>query len=292
MALQPPMPQTWQRAWNFDPILVTGLLLLLIAYGRGLGRLWRQAGAGRGVGYGRALLFGAGWLTLVVALVSPLDALGSALLSAHMVQHLLLVLAAAPLLVYGAPPVAIGWSVPRSSQIARWWHRQTVLQSAWRALSRPGVAWAVNIGVLWIWHAPPLYQAALLDEHIHSLEHAMFLGGALLFWWTALHVGRRRQAAFAVLFLFTTALVNGLLGVLLTFSKEVWYPVYGVVPYGWGLTPLQDQQLAGVIMWFPGGLVYLLAVLLLLGSDLQARARREGGGAVIVAPRRPLKAQS
>ena len=301
VALQPPLPQDVWQAWNWDLLLILGLLATGLLYVRGIFRLWQRAGDGRAVSYGQALAFAAGWLALFVALVSPLDALGSALLAAHMVQHLTLTLLAAPLLVLGAPPVALAWGLPHSRKLARWWHKRVALRRAWRLLSRPTVAWAIHLVILWLWHLPALYQAALLDERVHILEHTSFLGAALLFWWTIVprRLRRprnlRRSLGPGPLYTFTTALLSGLLGVLLTFSQRVWYPSYGVLPYGWGLTPLQDQQLAGVIMWFPGGLVYLAATLVLLGTALR-RPRRargvQGKDGAVVAPQRPLKMQS
>jgi putative membrane protein len=293
--MQPPLPQGIWRTWNWDPLLIGGLLLVGTLYARGILRLWQRTGTGRVVNYLQVSCFVAGWLALAVALVSPVDAMGSALLSAHMVQHLLLTLVAAPLLVVGLPPVVLGWGVPRSPAVARWWHRRTLMQRVWHFFSRPIVAWATHLFILWVWHAPPLYEAALLNEAVHILEHLTFLGSALIFWWTVLpRRASRRDLSMGsgALYIFTTALLSGLLGVLLTFSEDVWYPAYGILPYGWGLTPLQDQQLAGVIMWFPGGLVYLAAALLLLGTALQRRSEKEGSGGVVVAPARPLKVQS
>lgn len=292
--LQPPLPGNVWAAWNWDLLLIAGLLLGAAFYVRGITRLWRSAGAGRGVSLWQVVAFAAGWLALVVALVSPLEALSEALLAAHMVQHLLLMLVAAPLLIVGAPPVVLAWAIGdagpvRAADVGRWWRRRTALRRLWRAAFRRSVAWLAFNAVLWLWHIPALYEAAILDEGLHIFEHVTFLLAALFFWATLVHgtygsAVRRPSSAVAPLYVFTTALLSGLLGVLLTFSQRVWYPVYGVVPYGWGVTPLQDQQLAGVIMWFPGGLIYLAATLILLGSALQRSAKAQGDGRVVVAP--------
>ncbi len=190
----------------------------------------------------------------------------------------------------------------RAAAVGRWWRRRTALRRLWRAIFRRPVAWLAFNGVLWLWHVPALYEAAILDEGIHIFEHVTFLLAALFFWATLVHATygsagftkQFRGTAVAPLSVFTTALLSGLLGVLLTFSRHVWYPVYGVVPYGWGLTPLQDQQLAGVIMWFPGGLIYLAATLILLRSmllpgDLQSRAGKGAEARVVLAPRREVE---
>lgn len=290
VTLRPPLPQDVWQAWNWDPLLLLGIFLSGVLYTGGILRLWRQAGAARAISYMQVTAFACGLLGLVVALISPLDAMSGALLSAHMVQHLLLMMVVAPLLVFGTPPVALAWIMPRRIQLARWWRRRAGLRRMWHGFSRPALIWIVYLAILWMWHLPRLYQAALLDARVHSVEHTTFLGAAMLFWW-ALMRHRTLSKGLGALYVFTAALLSGLLGVLLTFSQTVWYPAYGVVPYGWGLTPLQDQQLAGVIMWFPGGLIYLAATILLLGTALQRRARAEGSGRVVVAPRRSLKVQ-
>ena len=289
---RPPLPQDVWQAWNWDPLLMAGLVLAGALYASGVLRVWRQAGAGRAVSYVQVAAFACVLLSLAAALVSPLDAMSSALLSVHMVQHLMLMLVAAPLLAFGTPPVAFAWILPRRSQLARWWRTRARLRQAWHGFSQPAVIWIMYNAILWLWHLPNLYQAALLDEGVHIVEHLTFLTVALLFWWKLMR-DRSLSTGMGALYVFTTALVSGFLGVLLTFSQRVWYPVYGVVAYGWGLTPLQDQQLAGVIMWFPGGLIYLAATLLLLGTVLHPRGRpgplgAEGSRRVVVAPRRSL----
>jgi cytochrome c oxidase assembly factor CtaG len=129
--------------------------------------------------------------------------------------------------------------------------------------------------VLWSWHAPALFQATLASEFVHALQHASFLFSALLFWWAVIH-GRQRALGFglAVLYMFTTALHSGLLGALLTFAKSVWYPVYSDQTRAWGLTPLEDQQIGGLIMWVPAGLVYITAALALFAGWLRESEAR------------------
>lgn len=283
----PPVPETLWQSWSLSPTILGGLLLVALLYAQGVATVWRQAGPGRGISYGRVVAFALGLLTLFIALISPLDALSEALLAAHMVQHLLLMLLAAPLLVYGLPPAALAWATPRPLRLrlARWWHRHPGPARVWAFFSRPGVVWVLHAAALWLWHLPAFYQAALLDERIHVLEHASFLAAALLFWWTLAHHGQAEPVTM-VLFAFTTALYSGLLGALLTFASQPWYPAYSILAYAWGLTPMEDQQLAGVIMWVPAGLVYLGAALLLLGRWL---SREEGGKAQVVRPRTVVK---
>jgi cytochrome c oxidase assembly factor CtaG len=134
---------------------------------------------------------------------------------------------------------------------------------------------------LWSWHVPFLFQATLESEFVHALQHASFLCSALLFWWAVIH-GRQRALGFglAVLYLFTTALHSGLLGALLTFAKTVWYPAYLDQTKAWGLTPLEDQQIGGLIMWVPAALVYIAAALALFAGWLRESEMRVSAGLV------------
>jgi cytochrome c oxidase assembly factor CtaG len=137
------------------------------------------------------------------------------------------------------------------------------------------MAWTLHAVAIWLWHAPKLYQATLSSETMHTVQHVSFLGTALLFWWALLHgVPSRLARPATVIYLFTTAVHTSLLGALLTFAPRLWYPLYDATTAPWGLTPLEDQQLAGVIMWVPAGLSYLIAALALAATWLrEPRAR-------------------
>jgi cytochrome c oxidase assembly factor CtaG len=202
-------------------------------------------------------------LTLVVALVSPLDAMGDALFSAHMTQHLLLILVAAPLLVLGEPVLPMLWAIPTAARRrgARWWRRATVLPAMAHALSHPSVAWVLHVGALLFWHIPAPYGWTVRHDAVHAVEHVSFLGTAMLFWWAVLQpTGRRRLSyAMSVLYVSTAGMLMGALGAILTFAPSPWYVAHLTTTAPWHVTPLEDQQLAGVIMWVPAGLVYLVA---------------------------------
>ena len=220
--------------------------------------------------------FVAGWLALIIALVSPLHPWGSVLFSAHMTQHELLMLVAAPLLVLGRPMIPFLWAFPKTTaRRLSAWTKATPWQRTWRAITAPFVAWMIHAVALWGWHVPFLFQATLESEWIHALQHASFFGSALLFWWAILQ-GRERAAGSgaAVLYLFTTALHSSLLGALLTFARSVWYPIYNGATLSWGLTPLEDQQLGGLIMWVPAGAVYIVAALALFAGWLRESGNR------------------
>jgi cytochrome c oxidase assembly factor CtaG len=150
------------------------------------------------------------------------------------------------------------------------WSATAAVSTTWKLITLPFVAWALHAVAIWLWHAPSLYQATLGSETVHTIQHVSFFGTSLLFWWAVLHgVGSRLARPSAVIYLFTTAGHTSLLGALLTFSPRLWYPLYDATTTPWGLTPLEDQQLAGVIMWVPAGLSYLIAALALAATWLK-----------------------
>lgn len=262
---EPLAPHDLWAAWNGEPFVLLPLLLTALLYVAGVIRLWRRAGIGRGVSAADCLRFAAAWLALAVALVSPLDALSGSLFSAHMAQHLVLSLVAAPLLVASNLPLALLWALPRplAHSLGRGLNRAPGLQRAGSALTHPFAAWLLFALSLWLWHAPRFYEAALNNDAIHALEHLTLLAAAALFWWALLRRDRAGQLryALAVPYLFTATLHSGVLGALMMFTSRPWYAYYAERTAAWGLTPLEDQQLAGLIMWVPGGMIFtLLAV--------------------------------
>jgi putative membrane protein len=256
----PLQPEALWRTWNVDPWVLIPLMMVLWLYGRGVHRLWARAGGGRGVSYTSVLSFAAGHAVLVVALASPLDALGGTLLSAHMAQHGLLIGVAPPLLLLGRPGVAFAWALGGA------WTTYPFASTAWRALgglgcalARPLRAAALHGLMLWLWHAPALFEAAVGHPWLHALEHACFFGTALLFWRAVLDARTSRRAGPALVAAFVTFMHSGLLGGLITLAPHPLYSVYVGRSPVWGLTALDDQQLAGLLMWVPLGLPYLAA---------------------------------
>lgn len=278
---QPLTPAHIWGAWTFEPVVVVLLVLSAGLYAGGIRRLWTAAETGAGVRVWRVASFGIGWLALVVALVSPLHALGGVLFSAHMTQHEILISVAAPLLVLGRPLVPFLWALPLSWRRALGdWARGRNVRGSWAALTSPPVAFGLHAVALWAWHLPGPYQATLTSDLVHSLQHASFILTALLFWWAILGArGGELARGRGVFYLFLTALQTGALGALLTFAPSLWYPAYARTTGGWGLTPLEDQQLGGLIMWIPGSVAYLVASLALfaqwLGESRRGAARRD-----------------
>jgi len=144
-------------------------------------------------------------------------------------------------------------------------------------LTKPGApvktAWWVHAAALWLWHIPRFFQATLDNDWVHSAQHVSFLGSALLFWWSLFYAHGKARYGASVLYLFTTAVHTSILGALLTFDSTVWYPVYVATTAAWGLTPLEDQQAGGLIMWIPAGLVYVIGALALLALWLRESDR-------------------
>jgi cytochrome c oxidase assembly factor CtaG len=268
--------QTVLRWWTWDPWVIVLLALSGGLYAAGLSRLWRRAGVGQGVRRWEAGCFAAGWAALIVALISPLDALGGILFSAHMAQHEVLILVAAPLMVLGRPLAPFLWALPPAGrEAAGRVSRGPAFAASWRFLTAPFTVFILHGLALWLWHLPGLYQATLDDDFIHSLQHLSFFLSASLFWWSLVHgrFGRLGYGA-AVLYVFATSMHSGILGALLTFAPRLWYPIYQARTSRWGLSPLEDQQLAGLIMWIPAGVVFILLGLGLFAAWLGEAERR------------------
>jgi cytochrome c oxidase assembly factor CtaG len=272
-------PHSWHElwhAWAWEPGTVIPIAISGLLYGFGIGRLWRDAGVGHGIRVWEASCFAGGWLALVIALLSPLHPWGRVLFSAHMTQHEVLMLVAAPLLVLGRPMIPFLHALPSawSSALARLSNTK-VWRAGWLFITGAFIAWVIHAVVLWTWHIPALFDLTNHNEFVHALQHIFFLFSALLFWWAVIHSPARAMGyGMAVLYMFTTAMHSGLLGAMLTFADRLWYPSYAHTTQSWGLTPVEDQELGGLIMWVPAGLVYVFAGLALFVGWLRESERR------------------
>ncbi|CAN5658444.1 hypothetical protein BH24ACI2_BH24ACI2_05430 [soil metagenome] len=149
------------------------------------------------------------------------------------------------------------------------------IERIWHFITNPFVAWAIHTVALWIWHVPFLFQATLESNFVHTLQHLSFFLSALLFWQAIIASPRGLMGYGAgVLYLFTTSIHSGLLGAFLTFTTNVWYPAYEKTTASWGLTALEDQQLGGLIMWVPAGIVYIVAGLIMFAGWLTDSEKR------------------
>jgi len=269
-------------SWSFEPGVVVPLVLIAVLYLRGtrlLGGLARTPGA---------VAFIAGWLVLTLSLVSPLHEASEQLFSAHMIQHELLMVVAAPLLALSRPLPVLLDGVPRffRTRVEGFADRPFVAPS-WHGAQQPPRAWLIQAVVIWLWHVPVLFDATLSNDAMHAAQHLCFLGSAYLFWGSLSTDGVPERGGIAVLSLFTTAVHTGALGALISFARHPLYKAYAARAAAWHLTALSDQQLAGLIMWIPASVAYLIAALLTMRRWLRdsewsvSRSEREPVGPAV-----------
>jgi putative membrane protein len=213
-----------------------------------------QTSAPRVFALGRPLLF--------IALVSPLHWLSEQLFVAHMIEHEILMVAAAPLIVVAQPFGAMMWGLPQTLRVPL----GRLLQSApvvisWGILTEPRVAALLHGLAIWAWHMPSLFDAALGSSWLHWIQHLSFLLTALLFWWALLRANARHRAyAMSIFVLFVTMLHCSLLGILISLARR---PLCASEPaaFGWDISRMADQQAAGLVMWIPPGIIYTTVAL-------------------------------
>lgn len=262
--------------WTADPLTLAVTALPSAIYARGLHVSWSTVGRGHGLRRWEAAAFFAGQLALVVALVSPVDRLSDVLFSAHMTQHEIIMVVAPPLVVLGRPWVALLWALP-----ARMRARATrVMQGprvrrAWRGTTAPLLAVVAHAIVVWLWHVPVLFEAALRSEVVHAAQHATFFVSAALFWFAIVR-GRYGRLGYglAVAFVFATAMHTSVLGALITVASTLWYPLYASRAAPFQIDPVEDQSLAGLVMWVPAGVLLTLVALALFAAWLGEAKRR------------------
>jgi putative membrane protein len=261
-------------SWTLSPVLIVPLTLSLIIYLLGWSRLSKRASTPV-----RPALFLSGWTVLTLSLVSPLHEAGERSFTMHMIEHELIMLVATLLLAASGAGGVLAWGLPRPFRQSLGGSWKSPLQSLWRRLTEPVTATMVQAAVMWAWHAPPLFDRALDSLGWHIAQHACFFVSALLFWWAMLHP-RSRAAGYgtSAACLFATSLIGGALGALMSFSSSPWYADYAAMGMtGIGLDPVNDQRLAGLIMWIPGGLVHGVAARILFYKGLKST---EGGHAL------------
>jgi putative membrane protein len=250
--------------WTWPPLIIIPLLLTAILYGLGTAKMLQRATRARGL-VRPIIWFALGWISLVIALDSPLHELGEQLFWVHMTQHEILMLISAPLLVLARPLVPFLWALPPS-----WRERAAVLgrsksfKTIWTVFSAPLTAWLLSALALWIWHVPWLFDQTLNNDWVHAAQHTTFLVTALLFWWPLVNRTPILGYGGGLAYVFTTILHTSVLGALLTFAPRPWYSSYVSTAPAWHLTALEDQQLGGLIMWIPAGTLLLIVALILL----------------------------
>ena len=266
-------PDAILRAWSLPLVPLVSLLIGLWLYLRG----WRatRTTRGRELPLWRAASFGCGVVALWVALASPIDALDDYLLTAHMIQHFILMSIAPPLLVLGAPLVPLLRGLPHSLVSAL----KPLFQARWlRALTRlithPVFAWiAMNVAYLG-WHVPAIFELTFRSERIHDFEHICFFATSILFWWVVLAPwpARARWPRWAMIpYLLSADVLNTVLSAALAFAGRVLYPSYAAAPHICFLTPLQDQVAAGAEMWVLNSTVMLIPAVVIAMKELSPR---------------------
>jgi cytochrome c oxidase assembly factor CtaG/cytochrome c2 len=271
-------------AWTWDPWTLVPLLVAAWWYGMGVHRSIAER---RSVAANAVACFVAGMFFLVLALQSPIDTISGDLFSVHMVQHLLLILAAPPFLVYADPAIVFIRALPPKGRkrLARLWTGAgfgVLLHWA----TQPLVVWFLFCGIFVFWHAPGPYQWALDNNAVHISEHLSFFLISMAFWSIVLSPHRRRRLDYGstLLFIVSTAILSGLPGALMIFASRPLYPGHSFGAAKWGLTLLDDQQLAGLIMWIPAGAAYVIAASLVFLKWLQDSETRAVAAARRTAP--------
>ncbi len=254
-----------QTSWTLDPTALIPLAVLAVFYAIA----WRRARRAREPhppSAGRLALFACGLIAILAALVSPLDSLGDQLMVMHMIQHILLLDIAPILLILGLTKVLLRPVTKRLHAIER------------RAghLAHPAFAVVAYAGLLWLWHIPAMYDRAQGDDAVHVLEHLCFFAAGTLYWWHVLSPirGRMRLSGLGLLaYMASTKLLVGILGIALAFAPHVIYPFYAHKPGYWGLSPLEDQMMAGLVMAVEQSLVMGIALVVLFVRMLSESER-------------------
>lgn len=253
--------------WNFAPSILAMLLSQAVLYGYLISLSRKDGHWGTEVRGRHIAWFAAGLLTIFIALVSPLDALSNyASFGAHMTQHVLLAIVAPALLLLGTPAYWL-----------RYLFTLPIVKQVLRLIAHPLIAFAIFNVVLWAWHLPALYEGALRDPNIHILEHTMFLVTGVIMWAPILFnlpPDRPMSYLAKIAYLFFNMVSSSILAAMFTFAQSVIYPYYGNAMLRFGLTAMDDQQLAGAIMWVPGGGIFLVATLLAFAAWLNSEDRK------------------
>lgn len=275
---EPPTLGSLLFGWSFEPSVVLALLAAAVAW-LALVRRIDRAHPSNPVPRRRSVALLAGLAAIAVALLSGIEAYDTALFSVHMTQHLLLTLVAAPLIALGAPITTLLRAATPNV-------RRTILlpilhSRVLRVLAFPVVTWIVLAAVMWGSHFSPLFEASLEDPLVHDLEHALFLGAGLLFWWPAVGLDPspwRLAYPVRLMYVFLQMPQNTFLAVTILGSGIPLYAHYASLGRTWGPSPLEDQQIAGGLMWLGGDILFLAAMAAILAGWMRHEQRGAAAG--------------
>jgi len=256
-------------SWSWRVEIISTLLLAAIVHLAGRWRL-RRRGATHLISPWRTAAYLAGLLVIWVALTSPIDVLSGQLFYMHMIQHLLLVMVAAPLLLLADPMPIMLWGLPDALrlEVGRWLRPGATFRKALRAVTPPGLVWLYFVAVLVGWHDPAAYDATLRNEIVHDAEHLSFFVTAVLFWWHVIGAAPRvhRPLSRGQRIAYTVSAVPPTLitGIAISLANEPIYSYYTTVSRVGDITVMDDQRAGGAIMWIAGSMMYLIAALILI----------------------------
>jgi cytochrome c oxidase assembly factor CtaG len=269
-----PLVQALFSAWDWRLDISLVLLTFGALYTLGWWRLRKRSSDPKLANIKRLAAYWGGLVTIAISLMSPIDPLGGQLFFMHMLQHLITIMISAPLLWLAAPFPMLLWGLP--TRIRRLVGRQFTQAALTRNLlyraTQPSLVWMSFVIIYAGWHDPNLYNLALRRSWVHDIQHITFFAVAMALWWQVIGAGPRLHRVpiwGRIAMLITLVPVNMAIGIGITSASEVIYTYYNTIPRFWGFTVLEDQVVAGVIMWIPGSMMFLLAVILLLASALR-----------------------
>ncbi len=253
--------------WESDPFVLLSLLIFGLFYFTGRLKLESRSRR-RVVRNSSTLAFCGGLLALVLALLSPISVYAEDLFFIHMLQHILLVMVAAPLLLLANPMKTLIWAFPKGirKSIGNRLKSHGLIRRILSLSVMPLFAWFVFVVCIWLWHSPSAYNAALENEAVHVLEHMTIFVASVILWWSVIGPAPIRTYLpypLRCLYILAALVQNTILGAMLTFAEAPLYSYYANSPTHWGITTDYDQQLGGIIMWIPGGMMYLAALIIL-----------------------------
>lgn len=299
-----PVIRALLTSWQPRPLLILLFLALGTLYTVGWWRLRTRSGTNKLATGWRLLFYWLGLIALTLSLMSPLDLLAEQLFYMHMIQHLLMTMVAAPLLLLANPMAFVLWGLPQRArrQVGRVLsyalHRKSRFRTALRAATTPGICWMIMVALLWGWHDPNLYNGALRHAFVHDLEHIAFFGSAALYWWHATgaapRIHRLMPRVVRVGYLLAGVPVTMAPGIVISFSSKVLYTYYETVPRlpaPLGISAIDDQILGGIIMWVPGSMMFIIGALVVIARWLQDEEEKKvlhpadwGGDDTMLAP--------